>query len=705
MNDSAPSSGAALSLRALFIFVTSFLCFACMMQGDLLAQAANSDYTVDLPSVDRVKAEIKGSDPTDTLARQVAVFTYLYTYVDRIKLNRDYRGPYTSGETRVMTAYRTAAYQMSQDYAKTHTPAEAAAFERLHGQYEMNSDFYQDWSKRLIGKQSAAAYKGAEQGLAATQKAHIAQEQQQYQKDVAAQQAGGSGMSNDPTAVATRRCLELGGDPTACVGKSFVGGLLGMIGLDSSATSALGSAGAGVVLSGIYHSPGTAISINFADNTATIQKCGTLEPVGATYTLRKSPAALEVLLQSQPHSIQLSMRPDGSLVGPGPVDITGQIIIGYHTVTTTQMINGARAAPDQCNGPCQTISQVPDYAPKTERCTIASFAPPPPAPPASAASSQDAGIFGALTGMIGSVVGPPSLPGLRMSGKYSSSTGLLLDFGGDAVTLDCGAAHVKQPYTVENSATQLLVHVNNSGGPFTLTVAADNTLHGSGSTTVNGRLVSGMNGDNVTFTPKSQQCSVTTFTSGSAASSTSIAAGTAATPPGGTAPSIGPAPGPRPVASGTSGSANSALGSGAATPVRAAMRVTISADYPAGSNPLIGQSIYVMKEPIGQVLRELGIPVAANSTAAQAMQTLAATCQKSDCRPVFSGLSNYYVTAVKLDSTGKAVLSATAATGPYFIYALVRTPNGTSYVWDVPADLRAGDNTISLDTHNAEVIH
>ena len=121
--------------------------------------AASSDYTNDLPSVERVKAEIKGSDPTDTLARQVAVFTYLESYIDRIKYNRTVRGEYTPGEQKMMGAYRMAAYQMSQDYAKTHTAAEAQAFERLHGQYEMNSAFYKDWSTRLIGPQSAAAYK------------------------------------------------------------------------------------------------------------------------------------------------------------------------------------------------------------------------------------------------------------------------------------------------------------------------------------------------------------------------------------------------------------------------------------------------------------------------------------------------------------------------------------------------------------------
>jgi len=66
-------------------------------------------------------------------------------------------GDYTPGEQKMMGAYRLAAYQMSQEYAKTHSPTEAQAFERLHGQYEMNSAFYKDWTKRLIGPQSAAA--------------------------------------------------------------------------------------------------------------------------------------------------------------------------------------------------------------------------------------------------------------------------------------------------------------------------------------------------------------------------------------------------------------------------------------------------------------------------------------------------------------------------------------------------------------------
>lgn len=48
--------------------------------------------------LDRVKNEVKGSDPTDTMARQVAVFTYFGQSIQRIKANRSVRSPYTADE-------------------------------------------------------------------------------------------------------------------------------------------------------------------------------------------------------------------------------------------------------------------------------------------------------------------------------------------------------------------------------------------------------------------------------------------------------------------------------------------------------------------------------------------------------------------------------------------------------------------------------
>ena len=90
MSTSAPPLTALYLLLVRRVLLVGLLCLAC---GNVLGQANNTSYTSDMPSVDRVKAEIKGSDPTDTLARQVAVYTYLSAYIQRIKYNRSYSGP------------------------------------------------------------------------------------------------------------------------------------------------------------------------------------------------------------------------------------------------------------------------------------------------------------------------------------------------------------------------------------------------------------------------------------------------------------------------------------------------------------------------------------------------------------------------------------------------------------------------------------
>lgn len=101
-----------------------------------------------------------------------------------------------------------------------------------------------------------------------------------------------------------------------------------------------------------------------------------------------------------------------------------------------------------------------------------------------------------------------------MSGSFASPTGLLLDFEGDAATLDCSPSHVKAPYTVQNAPGEFRIRVNNSGGAFTLVLGSDNTFHGSASTTVNGRLYSSIDDSgNISFRPLSATCSVNSFTS------------------------------------------------------------------------------------------------------------------------------------------------------------------------------------------------
>jgi hypothetical protein len=51
---------------------------------------------------------------------------------------------------------------------------------------------------------------------------------------------------------------------------------------------------------------------------------------------------------------------------------------------------------------------------------------------------------------------------------------------------------------------------------------------------------------------------------------------------------------------------------------------------------------------------------------------------------------------------GKATITTQAATtGAYYLFTQARTPGGL-LVWDVPANLVAGDNSVTLTAANAE---
>jgi hypothetical protein len=132
------------------------------------------------------------------------------------------------------------------------------------------------------------------------------------------------------------------------------------------------------------------------------------------------------------------------------------------------------------------------------------------------------------------------------------------------------------------------------------------------------------------------------------------------------------------------------------------LRVLIHAQF-AGGNPLAGQHVFVMRERMDVILRKLGVPVPAGATPGQAMRALAETCHIRDCKPIYAGLGHYFITYATLDSSGHATLSARAVTGPYFFFATVRTANG-AVMWDIPVNLAAGDNTVTLTATNAEIL-
>ncbi|MDP8980234.1 MAG: hypothetical protein M3O35_06555 [Acidobacteriota bacterium] len=633
----------------------------CILPAAALAQPPGPNYTADMPSVERVKAEIQGSNPTDTLARQVAVFTYLSTYIQRIKYNRTIDGPYTPEEQRVMGAYDLAKYQITQDYAKSHTPAENQAFTRLEGHYEFDIAFNQDWNKRLMGPQSKAAYKRTESELGARQASHV--DSIKRANEEARKAPATADRTADPTAVATRRCLELGGTSTACLSKGFKSGLsslIGMVGINLDAME--GPRKAGLVLSGRFRDPRALASLNFGTNTATIGGCGKLVEEGRGYSITKGPNSLVVTVSNEPHPLVLTTRADGGLSGPGLVDVKGSVIVGYHTETSTLYRNGSPVVDASCGGVCSKSVNVPDYASKIERCTIGPLNPPPPVPAASTSTGIDTGLVGLLVG-VADAVGPPPLPGLRMTGKYGSS-GLLFEFSENSVILDCGQAHARQPYTVENTPADVRIHIQNSGGPFTLTLSPNNTLRGSGSATVNGRLVTGMQGDNVTYAPRSESCEIGTFA------------------PAGESPAPSAPP----------------------TPTAGSARLIVSSAFPAGANPLAGTTIFLYKDSLANVLRKAGASVAPGATAGEAVRATVMACKPpADCSALAAAMEPLVAARGVIDSTGRAAITPPVPPGRYYVSVTARNGNSV-LVWDIKVDLKPGDNSVVLEQSNAEIV-
>lgn len=82
---------------------------------------------------------------------------------------------------------------------------------------------------------------------------------------------------------------------------------------------------------------------------------------------------------------------------------------------------------------------------------------------------------------------------------------------------------------------------------------------------------------------------------------------------------------------------------------------------------------------------------------------LAESCRTRDCKPIYAELAHSFVTATTLDNTGKVILSATAQAGRHYFFASAPNANGT-LLWDIPANLVAGDNNVVFTASNPELV-
>ena len=140
-----------------------------------------------------------------------------------------------------MRDYALAAYQLSQDFSKTHSPAEVKAFQQLEGRYEIMNAL--GWIKQLEGQQAADTYRGTEapaspRAISSTkiklqhqmkqdQGGHVLHRRRFRPRSLWVCSRGAeAGREKDPE---LRRCLELGGSLDTCEGLGAMEGMASIL--------------------------------------------------------------------------------------------------------------------------------------------------------------------------------------------------------------------------------------------------------------------------------------------------------------------------------------------------------------------------------------------------------------------------------------------------------------------------------------------
>lgn len=479
----------------------------------LSAQKTNPAYLSEMPPVERVLREIQGSDPAETAARQMGAFLQFRQIILQLvdldpKRSRDQLTP---DESRITQEYYTAYWRIAQ------TKEEYQKFKALRG-YDISPQFLDELFQRYFSPGFRATYAKANRDFEARQRARTQSEQKAFEiakaNDAAAQAQQGSG---DPGTLAARRCIAAGRNLFECLAEVMGKGFKEITGIIDPSTNK--EVPPGLRLNGIYPGQG-GFGITLTPGSATdpgsaAVTCGKLVPEAHAYTVEVKNSQVVLTVQNEPMPLILTLRPDGTLAGPGPTEIKGKVIIGYSTGTRTEnkMIQEYEApqySPHTLSraggilyAEVPVTVTVPNYAPKTERCTIGLLR---STGGAMMAPQGVAGFLGALDPSAKKT--PPPPPGLRMAGSYSSPGGLAIEFRPEFALLGCRDVAVVRSYTVAKQESQVVVTIQNDTAPIGLALRPDGSLTGApGTVQVAGRVLAGISADNqVSYSPKTENC-------------------------------------------------------------------------------------------------------------------------------------------------------------------------------------------------------
>lgn len=492
---------------------TGSLCWA-LASAALSQVGPNPPYLAEMPSVERVMREVQGTDPEDSLSRQMGAYAQLKKMVEDAAGPRRYRNQLTPDEARLIAVYDAAFNRL---YA-TLGP------KQLRG-YDVDPRF-RDQLAAQFGMRRVAAQVGAvDASYEAKRQAREQAEQQQMEAARERQSTSPAAGTADPGTLAARRCAAAGRSLTECLGEA-VGSSLHAV---SPGAKLLPP---GLRLHGIYTAPG-GLAISFAAGTldqpgsANLQ-CGKIEGGNGAYAITVRDGATVVTVPNRPVPLTLTLRADGRLDGPASARVDGQVVVGYKpggpvTKTESHMAGEAIMAGDvgkfnawdvkqERNGQFTLLNSVSTtstvmggpatiYRPASQQCPIGTLA------AAAPVRKKPAALAAAVADLAGA--SSREVPvGVRLSGVFRSPDGARLEFRPDLAVLDCGEVQISPGYSVE-VGERVSVRLQ-SVPPIVLAYRPEGLLAGPvGAVRVNGRVLTGVAaGGQPTFAPRVVACSL-----------------------------------------------------------------------------------------------------------------------------------------------------------------------------------------------------
>jgi hypothetical protein len=507
--------------------------------------AINPPYLTQFPSKEIVIQGMKVQTPRETVIRSVGALYQLSEIIRTLAQARG--GALTADEEKLTGQYSAEITSLQQAAAKNLNGEQLTLASNPYHFSRSDPGFGFEGIPVWVSFLSPTLQAQFAQVVGANNPAYMAKVQQERQRamdDANAQQkaviaqaqalAAEQAMPKDAGSVAMRKCMESGRSDMECLGQGMKAGLHDLMGGDPL-KGIVPEAGTGLRLSGTYHAGNLSLSF---DETVAVTKCGSLEPAQYPYTVERSGSQVLVKVPVSPKSLQFTYTADGKLSGPGMVDIAGLVPAGgavantstsYEAQTQTSMqtrqidaaetrnYEGTDAVHQNgmeysVNEPVTTTSYNPVHhttysvpmKSKIEKCNAGVL-------PVTASNVK---ISDALTQLLGTQASKVAntTPGLRLAGTYFAPGGLTIEFRDDSATVECGAAHNAESYSVIRVGGQFEVKMQNGAAPFTLVLQPNGALVGSGTVAVEGRkLVPTASGDVHNFVPVKASCSLGTL--------------------------------------------------------------------------------------------------------------------------------------------------------------------------------------------------